>query len=168
MMMALGMFVFAVPTAAYQQLQRQTAWRHASQSRVGQRPAYQYLGPGEDTISLSGTLLPEFTGGRVSLDLLRVMAEQGKAWPLIEGTGRIYGLWAITSVSETDSVFFRDGMPRKIEFELALTRVDDDQLDLLGTAVNAGLGAATGVLAGPANRIRDVIEAPGRLRVPGR
>lgn len=163
MMMALGMFVFAVPTAAYQQLQRQTAWRHASQSRVGQRPAYQYLGPGEDTISLSGVLFPEHTGGRVSLDLLRVMAEQGKAWPLIEGTGRIYGLWSITSVNETASVFFRDGMPRKIEFELALTRVDEDRLDLLGTVTNAALGAATGLAAGPSNRLRDAV--PGRLRV---
>lgn len=166
MMMALGLFVFAVPTAAYQQLQRQTAWRHASQSRVGQRPAYQYLGPGEDTISLSGVLMPELTGGRVTLDLLRVMAEQGLAWPLIEGTGRIYGLWAIASISETDSVFFRDGMPRKIEFDLALTRVDDDRLDLLGTVVNAGLGAATGILSSQTSRVRDLIEAPGPVRVP--
>lgn len=158
MMMALGMFVFAVPTAAYQQLQRQTAWRHASQSRVGQRPAYQYLGPGEDTISLSGVLMPELTGGRTSLDLLRVMAEQGKAWPLIEGTGRIYGLWSITSVSETSSVFFRDGMPRKIEFELALTRVDDDRLDLLGSVMDIGLSTVSNMLASPANQ----------LGVPGR
>ena len=52
MMMALGFFVFSVPTAAYNEFQRSTQWGHNSQSRVGQRPAYQYLGPGEDTVTL--------------------------------------------------------------------------------------------------------------------
>ncbi|MCC5811334.1 MAG: phage tail protein [Ectothiorhodospiraceae bacterium] len=160
MMMALGLFVFDVPTAAYQELQRSTNWRHAMQNRVGQRPAYQYLGPGEDTIRLSGVLMPEFTGGRVSLDLIRVMAEGGRAWPLVEGTGRIYGLWAVTRVDETDSVFFRDGVPRRIDFELALTRVDDDRIDLLGTAANAGLGAVTRAMSRTANRVRDRLEIP--------
>ena len=33
MMMALGFFVFSLHTAAYQELQRQLAWRHASVTR---------------------------------------------------------------------------------------------------------------------------------------
>ena len=48
MLMALGMFVFETRSVPYQQLQRNSAWRHAAQSRVGARPAYQYLGPGSD------------------------------------------------------------------------------------------------------------------------
>lgn len=155
MMMTLGFFVFEIHTAPYQELQRQTEWRHASQNRVGQRPSYQYLGPGEDTISLSGTLYPELTGGRLSLDLLRTMAEQGKAWPLIEGTGRLYGYWAITGITETSSEFFRDGAPKKIEFAINLVRVDEGRLDLLGTGTNAALMAASGLLAGPLGRARD-------------
>ena len=59
MMMALGMFVFSLPTLAYQDLQRQTSWRHPSSSRVGSRPARQFTGAGDDTITLSGLLLPE-------------------------------------------------------------------------------------------------------------
>lgn len=132
MMMALGEFVFALRTAAYQDFKRQAEYRHASRSRVGVRPASQYLGPGAETITLSGVLLPELTGGRASLDALRAMGEQGRAWPLIEGSGRIYGLHIVKSVSETATVFFADGVPRKIEFELALERVDDDRVDLLG------------------------------------
>jgi hypothetical protein len=46
MMMILGMFVFSIPTATYQSLQRSTAWNHASNSRVGSMPAYQYVGKG--------------------------------------------------------------------------------------------------------------------------
>jgi phage protein U len=35
MMMALGLFVFSLRTASYQELQRVTNWRHPSNSRVG-------------------------------------------------------------------------------------------------------------------------------------
>ncbi len=132
MMMALGLFVFGLHTTPYQQLQRQLAWRHPANSRVGARPARQYAGPGDENITLSGVLYPEITGGRVSLAALEIMANQGKAWPLIEGTGLYYGLFVIEEISTTASEFFPDGAPRKIEFSLKLSRTDDDE-SLLGT-----------------------------------
>lgn len=137
MMMALGLFVFATQTLPYQQLQRQTSWRHPSNSRLGLRPARQFLGPGDDSITLSGTLYPELTGGRVSLAMVRAMAETGRAWPLIEGSGAFYGLWVIESVDETGSVFFSDGSARKIDFSLKLERVDDEQVDMLGSITSS-------------------------------
>jgi phage protein U len=136
-MMALGIFVFGLDTVPYQQLQRQTTWRHPSNSRVGRRPARQFAGPGDDTITLSGTLYPELTGGKVSLALLRFMADSGKAWPLIEGTGYIYGLYVVEDVSETNSLFFSDGAARKIDFTIKLTRVDDDVPEIVGVATSA-------------------------------
>ncbi|MBI5917804.1 MAG: phage tail protein [Nitrosomonadales bacterium] len=132
MMMALGLFVFGLDTAPYQQFQRQTSWRHPSNSRVGLRPASQFAGPGDDTITLSGTLYPEITGGRVSLAALRYMGETGKAWPLLEGTGWFFGMYVIEEISETASYFFADGAARKIEFSLKLKRVDDDVPDIIG------------------------------------
>lgn len=135
MMMALGQFVFSLSTLAYQEFQRQTDWRHGSTSRIGARPARQFLGAGDDSITLPGVLLPELTGGLPSLDEIREMADTGKAWVLVEGTGRIYGLWVIESLSETHSLFFADGTARRIEFSLVLKRVDDDRIDLLGTLV---------------------------------
>lgn len=132
MMMALGMFVFSLHTAAYQELQRQTDWRHASNNRIGAAPARQFVGRGEDAITLPGILFPELTGTALSLDSLRLMANTGKAWPMVEGTGRIYGLWVIESLSETKTIFFPDGTARRIEFTLSLKRTDDDRVDLLG------------------------------------
>lgn len=137
MMMALGLFVFATATLPYQQLQRTTSWRHPSNSRLGTRPARQFLGPGDDSITLSGTLYPELTGGRVSLAMVRAMAETGRAWPLIEGSGAFYGLWVIESIDETGSVFFADGSARKIDFSLKLARVDDEQVDMLGSVTSS-------------------------------
>ncbi|TVZ39392.1 hypothetical protein P886_3796 [Alteromonadaceae bacterium 2753L.S.0a.02] len=154
MLMALGFFIFDLRSAPYEQLQRISQWRHAEQQRTGARPVYQYTGPGADTITLTGTLYPEITSGRVTLDLLRTMATDGKGWPLIEGTGRLYGFWAITEVRETSTHFMRDGIPQKIEFSVSLVRVDESDPSLLGTATNAALEAATGVLSKPLNRLR--------------
>lgn len=146
MMLALGMFVFSLSTLAYQELQRQTEWRHPSSSRVGAAPARQFIGRGDDSITLPGILFPELAGSKLSLDALRLMANTGKAWPMIEGSGRIYGLWVIESLSETKTLFFRDGTPRRIEFTLSLKRIDDDQLDLVGTATEAGVSILRGLL----------------------
>lgn len=148
MMMTLGMFVFGLPTLAYQELQRTTEWRHASTSRIGTNPASQFLGRGEDTITLPGTLLPGLVGSPFSLDVLRKMADTGKAWPLIGGTGRIYGTWVITSISETQQVFFEDGTPRRYEFTISLKRIDDGRIDMLGSLIGSVGGILRGALGG--------------------
>lgn len=139
MMLALGMFVFSLSTAAYQELQRQTEWRHGSNNRIGAVPARQFLGRGDDTITLPGIILPELAGSALSLDAIRLMANTGKAWPMVEGSGRIYGLWVIESLGETKTFFFRDGTPRRIEFNISLKRIDDDRIDLLGAATGVGM-----------------------------
>jgi phage protein U len=138
-MMALGLFVFMLDTVPYQQLQQQLKWRLPSNSRVGQRPAYQFLGQDEETITLSGTLMPELTGGDTALALLKLMADQGKAWPLIEGTGAIYGFYAVESLDSTRTDFFSDGKARRIDFTLTLKRTDNSLLDALGTVTRGML-----------------------------
>lgn len=146
MMMALGMFVFSLHTLAYQELQRQTEWRHPSSSRVGTNPARQFAGRGDDTLTLPGILLPELAGSLLSLDALREMANTGRAYPMVEGSGRILGLWVIERVIETRSLFFPDGTPRRIEFSLGLTRVDDGRTDLLGAASATGVNILRRIL----------------------
>lgn len=146
MMMALGMFVFSLETLAYQEFQRQTAWRHGKTSRIGTNPARQFLGRDDDTITLPGVLLPGLAGSPLSLDTLRMMGDTGKAWPLVEGTGKIYGLWVIEDLGETRTVFFRDGAARRIEFNLKLARIDDGRVDLLGSITGALGGILRGML----------------------
>jgi phage protein U len=38
---------------------------------------------------------------------LEQMAELGKAWPLIEGSGTIYGMFVIESLSQTKTEFLK-------------------------------------------------------------
>ncbi|HGE8506339.1 TPA: phage tail protein, partial [Serratia marcescens] len=46
--------------------------------------------------------------------------------PLIEGTGVIYGMFVIDSITETRTEFFADGKAKKIEFTLSLKKVSED------------------------------------------
>lgn len=132
MMMVLGLYVFMLRTVPYQELQYQRNWRHATNSRVNRRPSTQFLGPDNDSLTLSGVLLPEITGGRLSLLALEQMAERGKAWPLIEGSGTIYGMFVIENLSQTKTEFFAGGEARRIEFSLTLKRVDESLTDMFG------------------------------------
>lgn len=139
MLMALGLFVFGMQTAPYQQLQRQVTWRHPANGRVGARPARQFAGRGDELITLSGVLYPEITGGKISLAALEAMADEGMAWPLVEGTGWVYGLFVIEELSTTSSEFHPDGSAQKIEFSIKLARTDDEP-SLLGIVGKQLLG----------------------------
>ncbi|ALZ95110.1 Phage protein U [Leclercia adecarboxylata] len=158
MMMVLGLYVFMLRTVPYQELQYQRNWRHAVNSRINRRPSMQFLGPDNDSLTLSGVLLPEITGGRLSLLALEQMAEQGKAWPLIEGSGTIYGMFVIESLNQTKTEFFESGMARRIEFTLTLKRVDEslsnmfgslsDQLSNLKDSASSAIGNITNTVGG--------------------
>ncbi len=124
-MMALGMFVFSLPTLAYQDMQRRSGWRHARSGRIGAIDATQFVGRENDKISLSGVAYAELMAGRASLDELRDMATEGKAWPLIDGTGRVYGAFVITDIDEGMKEFFADGTPRKVDFTIDLLEIAD-------------------------------------------
>jgi len=135
MMMALGLFVFSLDTAPYSEFQRQVGWRHPGNARVGRRPSHQYTGPDDETITLSGRLMSELTGGDLTLAVLELMGDTGDAYTLIEGTGRYYGQFVIDSLDTKKSYFFQDGKARACDFTVKLTRVDDGLLSKIASAV---------------------------------
>lgn len=125
-LISLGMFPFHVPTLAHDELQRRSDWRHARSSRIGARDAVQFVGPGDETVSLSGSAYAELSLGRASLDQLREMAGTGETWPLVDGAGRVFGSFVITGVDERHKALLDDGTPRRIDFGIDLLRVDED------------------------------------------
>lgn len=127
--MSLGMFVFSLPTLAYQDLQRDSAWRHARSGRVGAVDAVQFTGRDNDQISLNGDAPAELMAGAASLDQLREMAKNGEAWSLIDGTGRVYGAFVITRIREGQRHLFPDGTARLIQFGIDLMEVESQQQD---------------------------------------
>lgn len=134
MMMVFGMFVFMLRTTPYQQLRHSQEWRHVKNERVNQSASWQYIGAGDDTVTLEGVLYPEITGGNLSLSALETIGFAGRPWPLIEGDGRIYGMYVLTRLERGKSEFDQYGNPKKIEFTLSLSRVDTDFREKLQSA----------------------------------
>lgn len=134
MMMIFGMFVFELKTLPHQQIQQSKTWRHVRNERINRSAAWQYIGAGDDQITLSGMLYPEITGGEVSLTLLNTQAYTGCPWPLIDGNGQIYGMYVITGLQTTRSELDRYGKAKKIEFSISFQRCDEDMREKLQSA----------------------------------
>ena len=124
-MIKLGAYLFSLDTAAYQQLSRATAYRWQALERVNQLATLQFTGPGEDSISLNGVILPTFRGGLGQLDAMRAEAAKGEPLLMVDGRGYVHGRWVILSVNETQKTFERGGVPLQIEFSIRLRKYDE-------------------------------------------
>ncbi|MET0322521.1 MAG: phage tail protein [Duganella sp.] len=129
-MLSLDQFVFSMENLPWQELQRQAQWKHRGNARIGARDARQFLGPGDDTITINGVLVPEITGNAQSLDDLRAMADKGESYVLVDATGLVYGAFVIENLNENQSLHDKDGYARRIDFTLSLARVDDQEIAL--------------------------------------
>lgn len=141
-MMQLGGFQFGISTAAYQELSRRSSYRWAQQDLYGRLPGLQHTGQGEETITLSGVIYPEYRGGFTQVEQMRTLAGEGQPLSLVSGSGTLLGRWVIESVEEKQVTFAAYGMPRKQEFTLQLKRHPDAVASVVATAA-AVAGAAT-------------------------
>lgn len=124
MLGALGMFVFDTDSALFDALARRRSWRHGRTDRFGARAASQYLGPGEERITLDGTLVPELCGSYSALETIAEMADTGDAYPLADGNGTLYGSYTIENLEERKSSLIDTGQARVTGFTIELYRVN--------------------------------------------
>ena len=129
-MLSFGDLPFSVSGAAYQTLRRATAFRLPVQERIGVRPGYHFTGPGEESITLSGAIMPTYRGRPAVLDDLRALA--GEARKLTSGTGEDLGRWTIAELTEERSGLFSTGQARKVAFTAKLLRDEDEPTGRLG------------------------------------
>lgn len=131
MLACLGLFVFNLKTAPFSERSRSTSWRHARNEPIGKRNSSQYIGPGEDTITLTGTIAQQVAGNLFSLDALRTMADTGDPYVLVLGNGQIVGAFEIDTIDEQSSNLYENGVARLTGFSITLTRISDDATDKL-------------------------------------
>ena len=123
----LGSFQFDLPNGVPQTLDRTAEYRWESQDRLLRDPAVQFVGPGQQQITLDGELFPGFSGRQTTIETLRELATKGQPQMLTDGLGRVYGKWAIRSLREGLSTFAPGGGARQISFSIGLVRyVEDD------------------------------------------
>jgi hypothetical protein len=123
-LLTLGMFVFGLDTLAYSELQRRITWRHEASERFGARPAVQFIGPGDDDVTIGGSCIPEIAGKYSAIDTLRGMGDTGDAWPLMNGLGEVWGRYVIVGLDLTHQTIMAGGIPRRIDFTVTLKRKD--------------------------------------------
>lgn len=123
-LMSFGLFVFGMDTLAYDSYQRRRSWRHAATERFGARSARQYVGPGDDFVTLPGSLIPEIAGSVGAIDRLVEMAATGDPYPLVDGAGRQWGEYVLVNLDETGRNIVAGGLPRRIDFTIDLERAD--------------------------------------------
>lgn len=140
MMMTLGLYIFKLSTLPYQSVNRTVDYNWAQNKRIGLRPASQFMGVEQESIELTGQLVPDVTGGQSSLTALQLMADSGRAWPLIEGTGIIYGMFIIESINNVSSQLLSNGRARNIAFTIKLKRVDESYTAMFGDLSDQGIG----------------------------
>ncbi|MXO64866.1 phage tail protein [Altericroceibacterium endophyticum] len=123
-LLALGLFAFGMDTISYQDLERRTDWNYGRTARYGARDVAQFTGPGSDTITLNGVLVPELAGHYSDLDRLREMGDSGKEHSLARGDGTVLGRFIIMALDTREQNIIKGGRPRRYDFALDLQRVD--------------------------------------------
>lgn len=122
-LMSWGLFVFGIDTLAYDEYQRRRSWRHAETERFGARPASQYVGPGDDDVTLLGSVIPEIAGSFGSLDTLAEMADTGDPQPLVDGLGDQWGVYKLVALDQSGKSIVAGGLARRVDFAIDLRRV---------------------------------------------
>lgn len=124
MLAALGLFVFEMDALPFAEIQRREDWRHARAPRVGERDAVQFVGPGDDRVTIVGCLIPGVTGTFAAIETLRDMAASGEPCAFLDGTGQVWGNYTIDNLDRRSGFLMLDGIPRKVDFAIELSRVD--------------------------------------------
>ena len=125
-MLQLGDYTFSLATAGLASLRRRHAWRWGKVDRVGRAPARQYVGPGEATLSLEGSVFPHFRGGLGQVARMREEAGRGEPLQLVDEAGFVYGRHVVLSAAETRTHLDATGTPWRIDFALELAEYGED------------------------------------------
>ena len=144
---ALGLFVFVTPTIPFNEFAESHKWRHPAQTTVGSRnQPTQYTGKDNDTITITAELRPEVSGGDLSIEILKKMADTGQPWPLVRGGGKFLGSYVIESIGNKQSELMFDGKARSISFTMVLKKVSDQPFGLAGEALGLAVGMVRSVV----------------------
>ncbi|MGY6709692.1 MAG: phage tail protein [Rhizobiaceae bacterium] len=98
----------------------------ASKPLIGRLPGKEFMGEGDDRITLSGQLLPFKTGGLTGLEIAHSMRRRGARFPLHRGDGYRLGWFAITNISERQSHLARNGVGHVVTYSITMEKVQPD------------------------------------------
>ena len=138
--MSLGPHIFYVPlpdhdTPSFETMDRDATYTWIASQRLSRKPAMQFSGPGEETITINGRLFPNQFGGLSTIEGLRESASEGKVltlmryYPLGEPKGMAgvtIGRYGIKRVRTSESKIGSNNVANKIDFTIEMVEYGED------------------------------------------
>lgn len=147
-MLQIGSVAFSTTGPHFDKLKHAAKFEWARQRRFGRRDALQWTGEADEDVHITGTIYTDYYAGFDALAELRTMARQPQM--LVSGAGDVFGRWCILEVSNEQTLQDASGVPRKVTFDLHLSRYGEDEFDGVGGIIGlvSSLGQdAAGALA---------------------
>lgn len=108
------------------------AWERNADAAIAVKPVIggfqpkEFMGEGEEEISISGQILPSKIGGLIELEMAHQMRKSGTRFPLLRGDGWRPGWFAITKISEKHTEINRDGVGYLVNHTISMIRTEPD------------------------------------------
>lgn len=122
MLFAFGPLEFEVAPFNAHEFDRRHGADYAGKDLLGRRKGHEYVGDGDETVSLSGKMFPHKLGGLESLDILDVIRGSGAPQLLMRGDGKVYGWFLLVQARERSGFMDRRGIGRVIDVDIELLR----------------------------------------------
>ena len=106
------------------QTSRDAAADYAAKPTLGRLPSREFVGEGDEKVTISGRVFPKKFGGLDGLQALDALRRSGVAQLLMRGDGQVMGWFVIETVRERADRLAADGVGRVIEFDVGLARAD--------------------------------------------
>ncbi|HWW46533.1 MAG TPA: phage tail protein [Xanthobacteraceae bacterium] len=124
MLYSLGPLVVEVAPFNAHEVDRRHAADFAAKELLGRRKSREFVGTGDEVISLRGRLYPHKLGGLEDLALLNEMRESGVPQFLLRGDGLPMGWFLVERVQERSRHLDGRGVGQEIDVEIELVRDD--------------------------------------------
>jgi uncharacterized protein len=104
-------------------VERDAAADFARKDLLGRLPGREFVGEGDDQITLSGQLLPTKIGGLTELEAVHALRRAGERLMVLRGDGLVLGWFAIESVRESHERLGVNGVGQVVKHDIKLVRV---------------------------------------------
>jgi uncharacterized protein len=105
-------------------VEREAAADWAHKHQVGRLPGAEFVGEGEDRLTLRGQILPTKIGGLGDLAAMHGLRAAGTPVIAVRGDGAVMGWYAIDHVREAHDLLAPNGVGQVVKYEVRLFRVD--------------------------------------------
>jgi phage protein U len=138
MLYSIGSLTLDTRPFSVDEMQRSASADFATKPLIGTMQGREFMGEGEDKITLSGQILPFKIGGLTELEMAHSFRISGQKLPVLRGDGKRMGWFVIESISETHQDLMRDGVGFFVKHSITLVKVAPEGASpaILGTILS--------------------------------